>query len=208
VRWPGACTDAWHLEPCIPTACCTSLRPADQISSSSLLLPRLPDRNAGCHPGTLEEPCRRRRRGQAPLPPWAANRWVGHAGAASVGRSSKRSACPKKHFRRVFFLRKFYRRPVSFNVPIAPAFEMPRRPGHAPKCSTVAIAPQENLILPQDKLAQKRVAFGLPQELSGELMFETCVCCMSSLSAFRAPVFRLERAPSDQCAAFECTASN
>jgi hypothetical protein len=42
---------------------------------------------------------------------------VGRAIAASIGRSLNPRACPRKDFRRVFFLRKFFRSSVSFNVP-------------------------------------------------------------------------------------------
>jgi hypothetical protein len=42
---------------------------------------------------------------------------VGQAVAALIGGSFNRCACPRKDFRRAFFLRKFFRNPVSFNVP-------------------------------------------------------------------------------------------
>jgi hypothetical protein len=56
-------------------------------------------------------------RGQRKFPLWAGNRCVGWAVASSIGRSSNRAACLRKDFRRVFFLRKFFRNSVSFNVP-------------------------------------------------------------------------------------------
>jgi hypothetical protein len=41
---------------------------------------------------------------------------VGRAVAASIGRSFNKHACPRKDFRAVFFLGKFFRNSVSFNV--------------------------------------------------------------------------------------------
>jgi hypothetical protein len=54
--------------------------------------------------------------GQRNFQSWAANpAWAGRF-AASIGRSFSVCACPRKDFRAVFFLRRFSRHSVSFNV--------------------------------------------------------------------------------------------
>jgi hypothetical protein len=58
-------------------------------------------------------------RGPTKFWPWAANRGVGCAVAASMVKSFNARACPWKDFRAVFFLRKFSRNSVAFNVPEA-----------------------------------------------------------------------------------------
>jgi hypothetical protein len=67
---------------------------------------------------------------------------VGRAVAASTRRSFNACACPRKDFRGVFFLRKFSRNSVSFNVP-----QLCVQRGAATSAAgfAAAIAPQEKL---------------------------------------------------------------
>jgi hypothetical protein len=124
---------------------------------------------------------------------WAANPAVGRAVAASAGRSFNRRACPRKDFRRVFFLRKFLRNSVSFNV--AEACVSASAPDAKP-CAGSDQPPQllrRKTSSCRKKNCAQRVAFSLPQDSSCELMFETCVNRRSELSAFRGFGFNLDR---------------
>jgi hypothetical protein len=149
-----------------------------------------------------------KRRGQAKFPSSAANCRVGRAVAVSIGRLFNPHARPRKDFRAVFFLRKFFRNPVSFNVPKARRRSRTRDSG-----SKLQVFRRRNRAARKPdsaarQIRARRVAFGLPQDLSGELMFETCVNRRSSVSAFRDAGFRVERARSVQRVVFECAASN
>jgi hypothetical protein len=112
--------------------------------------------------------------------------------AASIGRSFNVCACSRKDFRAVFFLRKFFRNSVSFNVSDAGRCSGDRRRGNKRggfrrrNCA----AGKTTSCRKENRAA--RVAFSLPQDLSAELMFETCVNRRSELSAFRSAGFHVE----------------
>jgi hypothetical protein len=110
---------------------------------------------------------------------------VGRAFAISIGRSFNRRACPRKGFRAVFFLRKFFRNSVSFNVPQAAArYAAGAIRRHNCAAGKTSSGRKEN--------RAARVAFSLLHHSSGELMFETCVNRRPELSAFRGVEFHVE----------------
>jgi hypothetical protein len=78
---------------------------------------------------------------------------VGRPFAASTGRSLNARACPRKDFRAVFFLRKFFRNSVSFNVAHAPVFGAHTTRTTSASDPAATNAPRKNLILPHDKIA-------------------------------------------------------
>ena len=117
----------------------------------------------------------------------------GRATAASIGRSSNRGACSRKDFRRVFFLRRFFRNSVSFNVEKACVYW---GTSDAKPCAGRVPPPylrRRNASSCRKTIRATRVAFSLPQDSPAELMFETCVNRRSELSAFRNAGIHAER---------------
>jgi hypothetical protein len=142
------------------------------------------------------------------FPQWAAHRRVGRAFAASIGRSFKACACPRKDFRAAFFLRKFFRNSVSFNVRRRAFIRGHRDAGNKLqvfRCRNRAARKPDPAAR---QIRATRVAFSLPQDSSAQLMFETCVNCRSSLSAFGDVGFRGERCIMLSARRLQCIASD
>jgi hypothetical protein len=138
-------------------------------------------------------------RGSGPtkFPPWAADDCVGRAVAAAMGRSFNRRACPRKDFRRVFFLRKFSRNSVSFNVPETRLYSGTRDAEASAEAIGRHTCAAEKPHPAARQICATRVAFGLPQDSHMQLMFEACVNRRSRLSAFRGVGFHCGRGVAD-----------
>jgi hypothetical protein len=125
-----------------------------------------------------------------------------------MGGSSNPRACPRKDFRRVFFLRKFFRNSVSFNVPEARPYSRTRDA----EASAEAIGRHNCAAEKPHPAARKnratRVAFSLPQDSWVQLMFEACVNRGSELSAFRGVGFHGKRRVARAARRLECAASD
>jgi hypothetical protein len=108
-----------------------------------------------------------------------------------MGGSFNARACPRKDFRAVFFLRKFFRNSVSFNVPEAHPQSGTRDAQTSADGFRRHTCAAGNASSRRKENRAKCVAFSLPQDSHIQLMFETCVNRNSSVSAFRDVGFHL-----------------
>jgi hypothetical protein len=93
----------------------------------------------------------------------------------------------------VFFLRKFFRNSVSFNVREARLCSGARDAETSAEAISRHNCAAGKTSSCRKKNRAKRVAFGLPQDFAVQLMFEACVNRGSGLSAFRGVGFHVER---------------
>jgi hypothetical protein len=108
-------------------------------------------------------------------------------------RSFNACACPRNDFRAVFFLRKFFRNSVSFNVAKPCAYSGTSDGNPCAEGFRRRNCAAEKPDLAARQIRAKRVAFGLPQDSVVQLMFEACVNRNSRVSAFRDVGFHVER---------------